>query len=145
MAALDRNRWTIEPHLPFEFIKVFHEPDWRFPNGIPNPLLPENRGTDDRGGERHGADLGIAWDGDFDRCFFFDDRGGFIEGYYVVGLLAESLLKVSPGSRIVHDPRLTWTRLTSWPLRVVRRYRASPGIRSSRKRCARSMPSTAAR
>ena len=101
----------LEPHLPFEFIKVFHEPDGRFPNGIPNPLLPENRGPTIAAVKKHGADLGIAWDGDFDRCFFFDDRGGFIEGYYVVGLLAESLLKLHPGSSIVHDPRLTWNTL----------------------------------
>ncbi len=71
----------------------------------------ENRGPTIAAVKKHGADVGIAWDGDFDRCFFFDDRGGFIEGYYVVGLLAESLLKLHPGSRIVHDPRLTWNTL----------------------------------
>jgi phosphomannomutase/phosphomannomutase/phosphoglucomutase len=101
----------MERQLPFEFIKVFHEPDGRFPNGIPNPLLPENRAPTAEAVRKHHADMGIAWDGDFDRCFFFDDRGGFIEGYYVVGLLAESLLKANPGSRIVHDPRLTWNTL----------------------------------
>jgi len=98
----------LQAHLPFEFIKMFHEPDGNFPNGIPNPLLPENRQpTRDRLLEA-GADVAIAWDGDFDRCFFFDEKGGFVEGYYIVGLLAESFLKKHPCSRIIHDPRLVW-------------------------------------
>ncbi len=101
----------LEKHLPFEFIKVYHEPDGTFPNGIPNPLLPENRQSTIDAVLEHGADFGIAWDGDFDRCFLFDEKGGFIEGYYIVGLLAESLLKTSPGANIVHDPRLTWNTL----------------------------------
>jgi phosphomannomutase len=101
----------LEPHLPFEFVKLNHEPDGTFPNGIPNPLLPENRSPTIDAVRAHGAAMGIAWDGDFDRCFFFDDEGGFIEGYYVVGLLAESLLRTQPGGRIVHDPRLTWNTL----------------------------------
>src|SRR5690606_22202022 len=71
----------LEPHLPFEFIRVHHEPDGTFPNGIPNPLLPENRAATARAVIEHGADMGIAWDGDFDRCFFFDENGDFIEGY----------------------------------------------------------------
>lgn len=98
----------LEPHLPFEFIKLHHEPDGNFPNGVPNPLLPDNRAASIDAVRRHGADLGIAWDGDFDRCFFFDETGEFIEGYYVVGLLAEAFLRREPGARIVHDPRLTW-------------------------------------
>ncbi len=98
----------LEPHLPFEFIKLHHEPDGNFPNGVPNPLLPENREASIKAVRENGADLGIAWDGDFDRCFFFDENGGFIEGYYVVGLLAEAFLKLEPGARIVHDPRRTW-------------------------------------
>jgi len=98
----------LEPHLPFEFIKLHHEPDGNFPNGVPNPLLPENRTAAIDAVREHGADLGIAWDGDFDRCFFFDENGAFIEGYYVVGLLAEAFLNRDPGARIVHDPRLTW-------------------------------------
>jgi phosphomannomutase len=98
-------------HLPFEFIKVNYEPDGTFPNGIPNPLLPENRAATADAVLEHNADLGIAWDGDFDRCFFFDENGGFIEGYYIVGLLAESILKKNPGGNIVHDPRLTWNTL----------------------------------
>ena len=98
----------LESHLPFEFIKLHHEPDGNFPNGVPNPLLPENRSAAINAVREHGADLGLGWDGDFDRCFFYDERGEFIEGYYLVGLLAEAFLKRDPGARIVHDPRLTW-------------------------------------
>ena len=98
----------LEPHLPFEFIKVHHQPDGNFPNGVPNPLLEENRAPTIAAVREHDADLGIAWDGDFDRCFFFDAAGEFIEGYYLVGLLAEAFLKQVPGAAIVHDPRLTW-------------------------------------
>jgi phosphomannomutase len=99
----------LEPHLPFEFIKIHHEPDGRFPNGVPNPMLEENRAPTVAAIRAHGADLGLAWDGDFDRCFFFDEHGGFVEGYYIVGLLASVLLRSEPpGGRIVHDPRLTW-------------------------------------
>lgn len=99
---------ALEPHLPFEFIKVHHEADGTFPNGIPNPLLPENRSPSIEAVKKHGADFGVGWDGDFDRCFFFDEHGNFIEGYYLVGLLAEAFLIKHPGSRIVHDPRLIW-------------------------------------
>ncbi len=98
----------LEPHLPFEFIKMYHEPDGHFPNGIPNPLLQDNRQPTTDRLLKEGADVAIAWDGDFDRCFFFDEKGGFIEGYYIVGLLAEAFLKKQPGSKIVHDPRLVW-------------------------------------
>jgi phosphomannomutase / phosphoglucomutase len=98
----------LAPHLPFEFIRVHHEPDGHFPNGIPNPLLPENRIVTTEAVRAHGADFGIAWDGDFDRCFFFDATGRFIEGYYLVGLLAKTLLAKHPGGRIIHDPRLVW-------------------------------------
>jgi phosphomannomutase len=101
----------LENHLPFEFIKVNHEPDGTFPNGIPNPLLPENRTATGDVVREVGADMGIAWDGDFDRCFLFDENGEFIEGYYIVGLLAESLLKRNPGGKVIHDPRLTWNTL----------------------------------
>jgi phosphomannomutase len=102
---------ALEPHLPFEFIKMHHEPDGHFPNGIPNPMLEENRTPTASAIRRHGADFGIAWDGDFDRCFFFDEGGDFIEGYYIVGLLASVLLRGCPGGRVVHDPRLTWNTL----------------------------------
>ena len=95
-----------QPHLPFEFIRICHEPDGRFPNGIPNPLLPENRAATADAVREHGADFGIAWDGDFDRCFFFDAGGRFIPGEYIVGLLATAFLEKHPGERIVHDPRV---------------------------------------
>ncbi len=101
----------LEPHLPFEFIKVNHEPDGTFPNGIPNPMLEENRAATAEVVRRSGADVGLAWDGDYDRCFFFDEQGQFIEGYYLVGLLAAAFLQSEPGGRIVHDPRLTWNTL----------------------------------
>ena len=97
--------------LPYELITVYHQPDGTFPNGIPNPLLPENREATARAVRDHGADVGIAWDGDFDRCFLFDEEGRFIEGYYIVGLLASAILARSPGSRIIHDPRLTWNTI----------------------------------
>ncbi len=102
---------ALERHLPFQFIKIHHEPDGTFPHGIPNPLLPECRDATARAVREHRADLGLAWDGDFDRCFFFDETGRFIEGYYVVGLLAETLLIRHLGARIIHDPRLTWNTL----------------------------------
>jgi phosphomannomutase/phosphomannomutase/phosphoglucomutase len=98
----------IESHLPFEFVKVNHEPDGTFPNGIPNPMLLENQAATADVVRSSKADIGLAWDGDYDRCFFFDEHGQFIEGYYLVGLLAEVFLKREPGARIVHDPRLTW-------------------------------------
>ena len=98
----------LEQHLPFEFIKLHHNADGNFPNGVPNPLLPENRVAATAAVRDHGADLGLGWDGDFDRCFFYDEDGNFIEGYYVVGLLAEAFLKQQGPARIVHDPRLTW-------------------------------------
>lgn len=93
------------------FIKVHHQPDGSFPNGIPNPLLPENRAATAEAVKAHQADMGIAWDGDFDRCFLFDERGEFIEGYYIVGLLAEAFLAKHPGEKIIHDPRLTWNTI----------------------------------
>jgi len=95
-------------HLPFEFVRLHHEPDGRFPNGVPNPLLPEKREATARAVREHGADLGIAWDGDFDRCFLYDENGRFIEGYYIVGLLATAMLRLHPGATILHDPRLVW-------------------------------------
>jgi len=101
----------LEPQLPFEVFKICHQPDGNFPNGIPNPLLPENREITRRAVLEHGAALGIAWDGDFDRCFLFNERGEFIEGYYIVGLLADAFLSREPGAKIIHDPRLTWNTI----------------------------------
>jgi phosphomannomutase/phosphomannomutase/phosphoglucomutase len=98
----------LEKHLPFNFVKINHTPDGNFPNGIPNPILPENRSATVNALKEHGADVGIAWDGDFDRCFFFDETGRFIEGYYLVGLLGLALLQSHPGAKIIHDPRLVW-------------------------------------
>lgn len=95
-------------NVPLEFIKVHHQPDGTFPNGIPNPLLPECRADTANTVRKHGADMGIAFDGDFDRCFLFDEYGEFIEGYYIVGLLAEAFLQKQPGAKIIHDPRLSW-------------------------------------
>ena len=101
----------LESHLPLEIIKVCHQPDGTFPNGIPNPLLPENRSLTQDAVLRHQADLGVAWDGDFDRCFLFDEKGQFIEGYYIVGLLSQMLLANNPGQKIIHDPRLIWNTI----------------------------------
>ncbi len=102
---------ALEALLPFEFIKVYHTPDGNFPHGIPNPLLVENREATAKVVRDSGADLGIAWDGDFDRCFLFDERGEFIEGYYIVGCLAEAFLRRYAGAKIIHDPRLTWNTI----------------------------------
>lgn len=98
-------------NIPVEFIKIHHEPDGHFPNGIPNPILVENRESTRQAVLAHAADLGIAWDGDFDRCFLFDEKGQFIEGYYIVGLLAQAFLIKQAGEKIVHDPRLIWNTL----------------------------------
>lgn len=98
-------------NIPVTFIKVHHEADGTFPNGIPNPLLPENRAATTDAVKTHNADMGIAWDGDFDRCFLFDEHGEFIEGYYIVGLLAAAFLVKHPGEKIIHDPRLTWNTI----------------------------------
>jgi len=103
-------------HVPIEFIKVHHQPDGKFPNGIPNPLLVENRAATREAVIKHKADMGIAWDGDFDRCFLFDEQGEFIEGYYIVGLLADNFLAKTNGTnasqqKIIHDPRLTWNTI----------------------------------
>lgn len=98
-------------NIPVEFIKIHHEADGNFPNGIPNPILIENRDSTSQAVFKHGANMGIAWDGDFDRCFLFDEKGQFIEGYYIVGLLAQAFLLKQAGEKIVHDPRLTWNTL----------------------------------
>jgi phosphomannomutase len=101
----------LEKKLPFTFIKLQHEADGNFPNGVPNPLEVHNRAVTAEAVRANGADIGVAWDGDFDRCFLFDENGEFIEGYYIVGLLADAFLRKHGGQRIVHDPRLTWNTI----------------------------------
>lgn len=98
-------------NLPLDIVKVHHEEDGNFPNGIPNPLLPECREDTADAVREHKADMGIAFDGDFDRCFLFDENGDFIEGYYIVGLLAEAFLQKEQGAKIIHDPRLFWNTI----------------------------------
>lgn len=95
-------------NVPLSFVKVHNNPDGSFPNGIPNPLLKECRADTSNAVIEHGANMGVAFDGDFDRCFFFDEKGQFIEGYYIVGLLAAAFLEKNPGEKIIHDPRLLW-------------------------------------
>ena len=102
---------VMEKYLPFELVKVHHEPNGNFPNGVPNPLLPENREATAQAVRESGADVGVAWDGDFDRCFMFDEQGNFIEGYYMVGFLAQAFLQKHPGEKIIYDPRLTWNTI----------------------------------
>lgn len=101
----------LEKVLPFEFIKLQHEPDGDFPNGVPNPLLIENRAVTADAVRKHNADFGVAWDGDFDRCFLFDETGEFVESYYLVGFLARVMLQQDAGANIVLDPRLVWNTL----------------------------------
>lgn len=98
----------LEKELPFEFIYIQETPDGNFPNGVPNPMITENRSVTSNAVIENNADFGIAWDGDFDRCFLFDEKGQFIDGYYLVGILARSFLSKSPGEKIIHDPRLVW-------------------------------------
>lgn len=98
----------VKMNVPIEFIKVHHTPDGSFPNGIPNPLLPESRADTANAVIENKADMGIAWDGDFDRCFLFDESGEFVEGYYIVGLLAQAFLDKDPGAKIIYDPRVFW-------------------------------------
>ena len=101
----------LEPKLPIKMIKIFNKPDGDFPNGVPNPMLEENRKLTIDAIKKAKSNLGAAWDGDYDRCFLFDEKGNFIEGYYIVGLLAKSILKKHPGEKIVHDPRLVWNTI----------------------------------
>lgn len=99
---------ALAPLLPLQIIPLQFEPDGTFPTGVPNPLLVENRAVTSQAVLDHQADFGVAWDGDFDRCFFFDEQGQFIDGYYLVSLLAQALLSINPQQKIVHDPRLYW-------------------------------------
>lgn len=99
------------PHLQLKVERMMFEPDGRFPNGVPNPILPESRASVEAEMSTGGYDFGVAWDGDYDRAFFFDEKGNFIEGYYIVGLLAKAILADNPGGTIIYDPRLTWNTL----------------------------------
>jgi phosphomannomutase len=94
--------------LPVTVFPYSLEPDGHFPNHEPNPLLEENRTFIMRKVREHGADLGIAWDGDADRCFFIDDTGEFVPGDLITALIARSMLEKHPGSRIVYDLRASW-------------------------------------
>jgi phosphomannomutase len=99
------------PHIPLQVERMMFEPDGHFPNGVPNPILPESRAPIEARLKEGGFDFGVAWDGDYDRCFFLTEDGTFIEGYYIVGLLAKAILQDNPGAAIVYDPRLTWNTL----------------------------------
>ncbi|MBE8425081.1 phosphomannomutase CpsG, partial [Leptospira borgpetersenii serovar Balcanica] len=93
---------------PVELIKIHHTPDGSFPNGIPNPRIIANRESTKQAVINHKAVLGIAFDGDFDRCFLFDAQGEFVEGSYVVGMLAQAFLQNHDGAAIVYDPRVLY-------------------------------------
>ncbi len=97
--------------LAIDITRVFHEPNGQFPNGVPNPMLAKCQEDTASVVRAEKADLGIAWDGDFDRCFFFDETGAFIEGYYLVALLGTQLLQHEAGSAVVYDTRLTWNTI----------------------------------
>jgi len=112
---------ALKEKLPFDMTMIFEEPDGAFPNGVPNPLKKENRAATIEAVKKYGADVGVAWDGDFDRCFLFDENGGFIEGYYMVGFLAEAFLKKEKGATIIYDPRLTWNTIET-----VKKYGGNP-------------------
>lgn len=124
---------------PVEFIKIHNTPDGTFPNGIPNPLLPECRDDTRKAVIEHGADMGIAFDGDFDRCFLFDEKGQFIEGYYIVGLLAEAFLENTRGEdypRPAPDPNTEAVVTAAGGTPVM----SKPGTPLSRSGCVRRMP-----
>ncbi len=98
---------TLE-RLPVEAIRCYFEPDGTFPNHEPNPLLPENREFIVRKVKEERADLGVAFDGDADRCFFVDDTGEFVPGDFVTALLSASVLEKEPGAKILYDVRASW-------------------------------------
>lgn len=102
---------ALSKYLPFEIIPIYGNPDGTFPHGVPNPLLPENREATAKAVVEYGADFGVAWDGDFDRCFLYDEHGTFIEGYYIVGFLAQTFLEKNPGVNIIYDPRCIWNTI----------------------------------
>ncbi len=136
----------LEPQLPFRFIKMHHAPDGSFPHGVPNPMLEENREATRRAVLDAGADVGLAWDGDYDRCFFFDEQGTFIEGYYLVGLLAQVFLqtragrahRARPAAHLEHHRHGHRGRRCAGAVQ-------DPGTPSSSRPCAKSMPPMAVR
>jgi phosphomannomutase len=130
---------------PVEWVRLDWAPDGTFPNGIPNPLLPENRARTARAVVEAGADMGVAWDGDFDRCFFFDEQGGFLDGEHVVALLARAFLLREPGAAIVHEPRVIWATETAIAEAGGRAAVSRTATPTSRRRCASTTPPTAAR
>jgi phosphomannomutase len=99
------------PHLPLQVDQIRAEPDGNFPNGVPNPILEEARAMTEEAMKKGDYSFGVAWDGDYDRCFLFDEHGDFIEGYYIVGLLAQAILQKDPNHTIIYDPRLYWNTL----------------------------------
>ncbi len=99
------------PEIPVQVDKLRWEPDGKFPNGVPNPILEESRALTVAKMQEIRYDFGVAWDGDYDRCFFLDEHGSFIEGYYIVGLLAQAVLTQDPSQTIIYDPRLMWNTL----------------------------------
>ena len=102
---------ALMPHIPLDITKLRWEPDGTFPNGVPNPILSEARAMTEARMKEQKFDFAVAWDGDYDRCFFLDGDANFIEGYYIVGLLSQALLTVDPKQTIIYDPRLTWNTL----------------------------------
>ena len=100
----------LSKYIPLEIVHLLAEPDGNFPNGVPNPLLESTRKTTSDAVLASKADFGVAFDGDFDRCAFFDERGEFVDPYYTVGMFASALLPVRPADdrRVVHDPTLVW-------------------------------------
>lgn len=111
------------PHMSLQVEEMLFAPDGHFPHGVPNPILPESRKRVEDKLSGGGYDFGVAWDGDYDRCFFFDEVGNFIEGYYIVGVLAQALLSQSPNQTIIYDPRLVWNTLD-----IVNRMKGRPVI-----------------
>lgn len=99
------------PHLPLKVEKMRWKADGTFPHGVPNPILEEARAMTVDALKTGSYDFGVAWDGDYDRCFFLDENGEFIEGYYIVGLLAQAILLTDPTKTIIYDPRLMWNTL----------------------------------
>ena len=111
---------------PIELIKIHHQPDGSFPNGIPNPMIIANQAATRAAVIAHTADFGVAFDGDFDRCFLFDENGRFIDGSYVVGMLAAAFLQKYPKQTIVYDPRVIYNTQN-----VIKKMQGTPALSKS--------------